>query len=115
MKKSEDVGLGSSSDAVPQSKCVVIPGSIQIGPYTVKIEQEHGFWHSEGTEGVYYPNKSKIIIDSELDPAKKVEVLIHEIIEAIIRSYDQKIDHTILVIISMGLTQAISQMLKTET
>lgn len=92
-------------------KSFKIPESVQIGPYTVNVVEEENFWHTEGSEGAFYPNKDKIVLDSQLNPARKIEVFIHEVMEAIIRSYDQKIDHTTLVILSMGLTQALKPVL----
>lgn len=84
-----------------------IPDSITIGPYKISVGYEKNMSNARKCIGEYYPQVHKILIDPDCSDIEKLEVFIHECVEATLSIYDLEISHHFISLVGTGLVQAL--------
>lgn len=84
-----------------------IPETIQVGPYTFKIEKLKNLWIEHDTRGQFKPTAKKIVLDADIEKEYLSEVFLHEVLEAINWTYDLKLSHGEINFIGLGFAQAL--------
>lgn len=84
-----------------------IPNKIKIGGYIVEVEEKPNIMLERGHQGEYHPMTQRIFLDDAMTLQQREEILIHEILEAIISIYDINIEHRDLNLLGVVIHQVI--------
>jgi len=91
----------------------LIPEEILIGPYKITVEYEKNMYISRRNVGEYQPANHKIVIDEEACEVERLELFIHETLEAIASVYNLSDgNHHHLSVFAVGLAQALQPIWK---